>query len=235
MDASRSGRQRGARRGLADARLLLGIALVLVSVAGVWFVVAAARDTEPVLVATRTIVAGEEIAPGDLDVAHVALGAVGEHYEASGPAEGAVATRTLARGELVPAGSIATDRDAASTRIVLRSSTPLAASIEPGSRVEVWAAAPLEQGAFAPAEILVAEATVARIDAGGGMVTDGSTHVEIVLARADVAPALDAVAARAAISVVPLAGPAGGPGAPGDAADTGDAGDAADTGEEGSR
>ena len=61
-----------------DVRFLLGLLLVVVSIAGVWFVVAAARQTAPVFAATRTIVPGEVVAADDLQVVDIALGEVGD-------------------------------------------------------------------------------------------------------------------------------------------------------------
>ena len=52
----------------ADVRFLLGLVLVIVSIAGVWFVVAAARQTAPVFAATRTIVPGETVSVDDVQV-----------------------------------------------------------------------------------------------------------------------------------------------------------------------
>ena len=44
-----------------DVRFLLGIVLILASVAGVWFVVSAARQTAPAIAAATTLVPGDVI------------------------------------------------------------------------------------------------------------------------------------------------------------------------------
>ena len=62
LDAARTPR----RAFWGDARFLLGVLLIVASVAGVWFVVSAARQTAPAFAATRTIVPGEAITSDDV-------------------------------------------------------------------------------------------------------------------------------------------------------------------------
>ena len=51
-----------------DVRFLLGIVLILASVAGVWFVVSAARQTAPAIAAATTLVPGDVISATDVRV-----------------------------------------------------------------------------------------------------------------------------------------------------------------------
>src|SRR5690606_12319187 len=48
-----------------DARFLIGIVLVVASAAGVWWVVHAARTTQPVLAAAHAIVPGQAVTAAD--------------------------------------------------------------------------------------------------------------------------------------------------------------------------
>ncbi len=193
----------------ADARFFLGILLIIVSVAGVWFVVAAARQTVPAFAATRTIVPGEVVADADLRVVDVALGQVGDAYLAPDALpDGVVATRTIEAGELVPASAVDDAAAARTTSVVLRSAVDIPASIEAGSVVEVWAAPLLEQGEYDAPRILVADATVVSVTRDSSMVGGRAAAVELVIPRSDVAATLAAVAGESAISVVPAAGAA---------------------------
>ena len=98
-----------------DVRFLLGILLIVASVAGVWFVVNAARQTAPVFAAADTIVVGQAITDADLRVVDVALGQSGAAYlDAQSLSSGSVATRTIEAGELVPRSAVG---DAALTTI----------------------------------------------------------------------------------------------------------------------
>src|SRR5690349_23893404 len=97
-----------------DVRFLVGIALVVVSITGVWLIVSAADDAAPVLQAGRTITEGEVLTSGDFQVVEIGLGALADEY--LGPQDlqpGQVASRTLERGEIVPISATA---DAAESR-----------------------------------------------------------------------------------------------------------------------
>lgn len=193
----------------ADARFVLGIVLIVASVAGVWLLVTTSRQTSPAYAAARTIVPGEVITADDLRVVDVALGALGDAYLTDGDVEaGLVASRTIAEGELVADSAVT---DAASTRtttVVVRSTVDVPAAVEAGSIVEVWAAPQVERGDYETPRILVPDATVVAVtrdDAVGG---GAQAAVEIVIPRADVAAVLAAISDQAALSVIPTAGAA---------------------------
>lgn len=191
----------------ADARFLLGILLIVASVAGVWFVVSAARQTVPVYVADRTIVSGDVITPEHVRVAEVALGSLGEGYlDPQSLQEGMVATRTIASDELVPRSAVEPADAARTTAVVLRSSVDVPTSVVPGSVVEVWAAPLLEPGTYDVPRILVGDATVASVDHDESMMGGGAAALEIVIPRADVAAVLAAMSDESALSVVPVVG-----------------------------
>ncbi len=191
----------------ADARFLIGIALVIASVVGVWLVVNGARQTTSLLVAGRTIVAGDVVMAGDLRPVDAALGAEEDGYVLSaGLVEGQIATRTIAEGEFVPRSALADASTATVTTVVVRTATAVPASIARGALVELWAAPALERGLFDTPAILVPDATVAAVGSDDGVIRDGSVTLELVIPRADVAQTLEALASGASLSVVPAAG-----------------------------
>jgi len=191
----------------ADARFLLGIALIVASVAGVWLIVAAARQSEPVFAATRTIVPGDEVTASDLRVVEVALGAMTGAYASPVDLEpGSVAVRTITEGELVPRSALGERSASTRTSVVIRTGTEVAASVGPGSEVEVWVAPSMEDGRHAAPRILVPAATVASVDREGAIVSSTAVSIELVIARADVAAVLAALADDSVLSVVPAAG-----------------------------
>ena len=63
-----------------DARFLIGIAVVALSIGGVWAVVSSSGTTTPVLQATRTIALGEALVSEDFQVVEVGLGTVTDRY-----------------------------------------------------------------------------------------------------------------------------------------------------------
>jgi len=189
-----------------DARFFVGLLLVAASVAGVWFVVTAARQSSPVVVAAHTIVAGDVIADADLRTTEAAFGSDGAAYLAPGDLEpGSVATRTIAAGEFVPTSAIGDAASVRVTTVVVRSTTAVPGAVERGTVVELWAAPPLERGTFGTPAILVADATVAAIGSDDSMIGSSAVTVELVIPRAQVAATLEALAAGSALSIVPAA------------------------------
>lgn len=191
----------------ADARFVIGVVLVLVSIAGVWFVVASSRQTVPVYAATRTLLPGESISPSELRVVDVALGSLEGAY-ASGDTlpPGAVVTRTIPAGELIPAAAVGAASEVRTTAIVVPSSTAIPASVEVGTPVEVWAA-PLDgEGVRQAPRILVADAAVAALPSSDSVMASAAPSIELIVPRASVADVLSALAGEATLSVVPAQG-----------------------------
>ncbi|MFS0867907.1 SAF domain-containing protein [Microbacterium sp. 179-B 1A2 NHS] len=193
----------------ADARFLLGIVLIVVSVAGVWLVVATARQTAPVFAAARTIVPGETVTAEDLQVVDVALGQAREAYASAASLEpGVVAVRTIAAGELVPRTAIGDPAAATTTTVVIRTTGDVSAAVVAGSVVEVWAAPPGDRGDFGRPRVLVPSATVVSVTRDDAVVSGTQVSLELVVARADVAATLAALGDGSGLSVVPVAGTA---------------------------
>ena len=192
------------RRPWGDVRFLIGIALVVAAVTGVWLVVSSARQTTPILQATRTIVPGETVG-GAVRVVDVALGTAADGYlTPDALPDGTVATRTIENGELLPRTATAPADSSRVTSIVVESTT-IPGGVSAGSAVELWSSAPSGEGkGFAAPRILLDEATVAAVDRADGLLAGGRSSIELVVDRTEVGRVLGAVAEGAALSVVPL-------------------------------
>lgn len=190
-----------------DLRFLLGIVLVAASIAGVWFVVSASRQTAPVYAAAHTLTPGERVEASDLEVVQAALGPTSGVYLApdAALADGAVATRTIRKGELVPRTAVGDAGSTALTTVVVRSTVDVPASLDAGSAVEVWAAPLEEKGAYGQPRILVPDATVVSVSRDDSVIGGAGASLELVVPRADVSDVLAALAGKAALSVVPTA------------------------------
>ncbi len=189
-----------------DARFLIGIAVVALSIGGVWAVVSSSGTTTPVLQATRTIALGEALVSGDFQVVEVGLGTVTDRYLA--PQElrpGQIASRTLVEGELL-ATSAVEDADAdRTTTIVVESSTGIPAEVAAGSVIELWHSPPVgDDGSQSPPRILVTDAIVASVTKTEGMLAAEGTTAEVVIDRTDVPEVLAAITGGSALSVVPI-------------------------------
>lgn len=197
---------RRARTLWGDARFFIGIALVAVSVASVWLIVSSARETAPVLQATRTIVVGEVLSSADFRTVDVGLGALGDSYLTPGElGPGLVATRTVDEGELMPQAAAGPASEALTTTVVIDSAAGISESLATGTVVELWYAPPSEEGrGYETPRVLVPAATVAVVVEARGMVAQGGATLELVIDRAEVAEVLAAITDGSALSVVPV-------------------------------
>ena len=193
-----------------DPRLAVGIGLVLASVAGVWALVAAADETVDVYVATSALVPGDIARPEDLTLRGVRLdAALSFYFDADSlPDDGVVVTRPIGAGELVPVSATGAIAGLEVTSIVVAVDGQLAASVDTGSTVDVWAASHTEDGEFAEPEPIVTDATVVRLVATESIVGAGeTTAVEVLIPKERVAHMLETIANDDAVSVVPASLP----------------------------
>lgn len=202
-----------ARRASAfDPRLLLGVGLVLASIAGVVGIVTAADRTVDVYVAARALSPGDRITDDAVAVRSVHLGPVEEHYLLAGslPDDGMIATRPVAAGELLPAAST-DDASAEDGAVVVATITgALPGAVEAGAVVDLWAAPSTGAREFGPPAMLVGGATVLQVIEEEGMVAGAAARdVELLVPRDELAAVLAALGAGDALSLVPLAVTAG--------------------------
>lgn len=193
------------RRG-PDLRLVIGLALVTASVAGVVGIVAAANDGVEVYAAARPLIEGERISADDLEVRTVSLGADVEHYLT--PAvlddDAVLVARTVGAGELVPIAAVGDERGAQSTTIVVSLTTPLGATVRAGDTVDLWSAPATDGGRFGAPSVIASSAQLVRTIAAEGVVAAAEAErVELLVPRRDVARILHAQANRDALSAVP--------------------------------
>ena len=188
----------------ADARFLIGLALVAASIAGVWWVVSAARTTTSVAVADGALLPGTVLDESDVRWVDVALGDVGDAYLTALP-DGATITRPLTAGELIPAGAVIEHARSDVTTVVITSGIDVASTLDVGSAVEVWMS-PVKDRAYDEAEVLIENATVAAIRESTGLASGGKVTLELIIMHDHVAAVLDAQASQAALWVVPLGG-----------------------------
>jgi hypothetical protein len=189
-----------------DVRFLIGIALVALSITGVWMILSSSDSATPVLQATRTIVQGEAMVSSDFQVVDVGLGSLTDDYLAPEDLQaGHVAARTIVRGELVPRTASADADDSRSTTIVVESTTGIPDDVAAGTVVELWQAPLLDDGrAHDAPRILVADVIVGEVLESEGMLADSGSAVELVIDRADVAEVLAAITSGASLSIVPI-------------------------------
>lgn len=195
-----------------DPRFAIGLALVVLSVIGVVGLVSAANASVDVLAAVKTLTPGERITASDLVSTSVRAGRLDNLYLQSKdvPRGGLVVTRGITAGELVPTSAVGSEAGAGLTSVVVSVSGGLAASINPGARIDLWAAAHTDTSSYATPGVLVPSAIVVRVLDQKNLVGAGTDEsVELLVPKSATAGVLDAVANGANLSVVPVDLPLG--------------------------
>lgn len=196
--------------GWRDPRLIVGILLVVVAVAGVLTLLSLQNKTVPVYVANQDISMGEKIESSGLDVVDVRLDSVQDHYLTAreAPAEGLQANTLIRSGELVPMASIGGRDPQGRKPLSVELSRDLPVAVAVGTRVDVWSA---ERGANSttyeePKKLLetVEVSAIHELDSGFGG-TSGQV-VELLVTDEDLPDMISALANEAQLTVVFAAG-----------------------------
>ena len=188
-----------------DPRLLVGVLLVLASVAGVISLVGAADRTVQVYVAREGIAVGQKVSKDDLSITKVRLDDVEAGYVTveSGVPEGKVAIQRIARNQLLPKESLG-DADALDRKpVAVTVEDSLPAQAVPGSRVDVWVSLPDARNGFAEPRLLLPGAEIAQVTEGSSALGASKQTVVLVLVTDEQMPKLlGAQANKAKVAVV---------------------------------
>ena len=188
-----------------DPRLLVGILLVLVSVAGVVFLVGSADRTTEVFAARDGIAVGERLTQDNVVRARVRLGDTENQYitAESGLPEGVVALQRIGENQLVPRASLGEVDELDRKPVAITIEETLPAQAVAGARVDVWVAQPDARNGFREPKLLLPGAEIAEVAAGSTALGSSKKTVLMVLVEDSHMPALlGAQANGARISVV---------------------------------
>lgn len=214
---------RGARRlrrpGWRDLRLVVGLLLVLVSVAGGVRLVASLDDTTPVYAAARDLLPGQEVDADDLVAVQVRLGdQAGRYVDGSAPLEpGTHLLRQVGEGELVPAAALGTARRALDRSVGVPVDAAAARALAAGTVVDVWVSHRDDEAvgeSYLDPEMLLAGAVVESVPSQSGGLGSrlGRTAVQVVVPADEVGRVVAAVDQGARITLVPAPRAEGGSG-----------------------
>lgn len=193
-----------------DPRFLVGILLVVTSVASVVAIVMTADRTVEVYAAPTALAPGDRLSAHTLESRFVRLDDAHSTYLSPEtlPSGGAIVVRAVSTGELVPLAAVGQSASQRVASVVVTVSTGLPTSIAPNSVVDVWSASEIAHSQFGPPAVLVSSATVVRVlEATGFIAGSQSVGVELLVPRERVARVLEAVANADAVSLVPVSIP----------------------------
>lgn len=198
------------RPGWKDARLLVGLLLVALSLAGGARLVSSLDETTPVYAAARHLVPGQEITEDDVVAVPVRLGdPAGRYVDADRPLQpGTHVLRAVAPGELVPVAALGDAGDARDKAVTVPVDPAVASTLSAGAVVDVWMSHrdPEVTGvAYREPELLLERAVVAAVPGDGralGMGV-GSSAVQIVVPADRVGDIIAGVDQEARVTLVP--------------------------------
>lgn len=196
-----------------DPRLILGVLIVLASVAGVVALVSSQDRTAPVYAADRSLAVGEALDLESLRVVDVRIEDLSAQYlsaEEELPA-GMQLVSVVEEGELIPARAVAQSDPQGRQAVTLEVDHMLARGVSPGRHVEVWVASgPSPEGdGGAEAEQLVGLAEVSDIDETTSTFgAQNAVSLELLVDPEELAELLAARSSGAVLSVVPAGAPA---------------------------
>lgn len=181
----------------------LAIALISLSITGVWLTIEANDQTAEYLAAAVALPAGSPV--GDASVGKVSanLGTSAANYILEGQLpKGAYLLGPVVAGQLITKSQLASAVLDSRSPVVIESKMPIAAGIKPGSSVDVWVSKRLENNAFATPVAIVLAAEVAQVIEPSGMFASAVPSVELWVPSAAVSPILAAISSQDSISLV---------------------------------
>jgi hypothetical protein len=194
-----------------DRRLLVGVVLVLASVALGAAVIGRADTTSPMYAARHTLTPGQRLTTDDVRVVRVRLGRHGSYYLDPSRLAGhsAVVVRSVQSGELVPVSAIGPAETVSARPVAVPVPAAAVDGLRAGSLVDVWIARRDAGGqTFQLPEPVARSAEVVSVAKGGGVLggSNGDTTIRLLLSGELVARVLSAVDNGDRVNVVPVPG-----------------------------
>ena len=197
-----------------DTRLVVGVVLVLLSMAIGAKVIASADDTVPMYAAAGALVPGQPVTQSDVKRVDVQLGADRSRYVAADHdiAPDTFALRDVRPGELLPKSALGDRADIFLKPVSVPVDGGGAAQLTAGSIVDVWVNARDPASSTEkygnPVKTLKAAPVARTPDVGGGGLgaASGTIAVQIMVPEASVEALIAAIDQGAKITLVPVPG-----------------------------
>ena len=189
-----------------DPRLVVGLLLVLTSIAAVVLLISALNRTEPYYVAARDLSVGQRVSKEDLVPVDVRLQDASQQYLSTESAlkDNDVLVQRVPRGQLVPTSAVGTADELDRSPVGIALETPLPAEATAGSRVDVWVADQKASGrGYESPRKLVPGAEISTIESDNSALGNSTgTTVHVLATPAQVEPLVDALGNSAKVTLV---------------------------------
>lgn len=198
-----------------DARLLVGVLLVLVSTVLGAVVVARADDRVPVYAASTQVAPGQRLTDADVKRVDVLLGDGAAGYLAADRpiADDTWSLRALRPGELIPAAAVGSAAEVEVQQVALLVDATSASALAAGSVVDVYVNRPkagttVGLPTYAGPERVLEAVSVVRVAGDEGVLGAAAETraVHVMVPRAQVPAVVADVDLRARITLVPVPG-----------------------------
>ncbi|MDO5504035.1 MAG: hypothetical protein Q4G67_12750 [Actinomycetia bacterium] len=196
-----------------DSRLLLGVLIVLASIALFSYLLARADERVAMYAAADSLTPGQPLTSSSVTRVDVLLGDGLAGYLTAGdplPAD-QVVLREIRAGELVPLSALGDIEQASLSQVTIAVDATSAAALLNGTVVDVFVNRPAEDGAvgqYQGPEVLLERVMVVAVDGSGrGLGSTGrGTAVRIMVPTEQVSDLIAAVDVDARVTVVPVPG-----------------------------
>ncbi len=200
------------RPGWRDPRLIVGLVLLFGSIAAGARLVAEAGQLRAVYAARTALPPGTALTAEVLKIVRVRVeGSQAGYLDAASPLpDGAVLTRTVGAGELIPMAAIGSTASLSVRPVAIPFDGNPPAGLVAGGRADIWAAAPHRErsrgGYEAPRQIASGIEVFAVSGPGSGLNSGRSGSLEVLVPEQSLSEVLEALANEAKLSVLPVLG-----------------------------
>ncbi|MBX3068547.1 MAG: hypothetical protein IT191_00685 [Microbacteriaceae bacterium] len=188
--------------------MLVGILIIIASIAGVFAVINFSDKSISILSTSKVLLPGDRIFEDDLVAVKVNLGSQTTNYLEAGslPSDGLIVESKVSAGELIPKASVGLAASEKYATVVIEIEGQLPSAVTAGAVVDIWSSNESEDG-YLPPEILVSNATVAKVIEGEGIISTKSEFVELLIPRDRIARLIEAKSNDSSISLIPASLP----------------------------
>ncbi|MDI9587733.1 MAG: hypothetical protein ACOX5I_00415 [Gleimia sp.] len=189
---------------IRDPRFIAGIALIIVSILLTTWIIQRSRGGEEVYQLLSPVAQGQPIEISKVSVVSAHTGS-NAYLPVGEIPDGAIATRSLSAGELLPRDAVSTAAEQDRRQVVINVATKIPSSVGVGSQVEVWsidASTPLQTEDTEPT-LIAASAIILNISEPDTTMIERAQAVEISVTETDLTKVLAATGTTGALVIVP--------------------------------
>lgn len=189
---------------IRDPRFIAGIALIIVSILLTTWIIQRSRGGEEVYQLLSPVAQGQPIEISKVSVVSAHTGS-NAYLPVGEIPDGAIATRSLSAGELLPKDAVSTAAEQDRRQVVINVATKIPSSVGVGSQVEVWsidASTPLQTEDTEPT-LIAASAIILNISEPDTTMIERAQAVEISVTETDLTKVLAATGTTGSLVIVP--------------------------------